>query len=162
MRGHLARIYCHDELKNIGWYKPIAQINQTITKIRGTVRGLHFQNKPNTEMKLVSCLRGAIWDVAVDLRKNSPTFMKWHAEKLSSDNNRALFIPEGFAHGFQSLSEDCELLYLHSMPYARDSESGIRPDDPTLAITWPLEFSQISDRDCKHPLLTPQFNGIEL
>jgi dTDP-4-dehydrorhamnose 3,5-epimerase len=161
-RGSLARIFCADQLKNAGWEKSIAQINQTVTKKRGTVRGMHFQNAPHAEMKLVSCLQGEIWDVAVDLRKNSPTFLKWHAEKLSTENCRALLIPEGFAHGFQTLSDDCELIYLHSAPYFQDAESGIRPNDSYLKISWPLDFFEISTRDAEHPLLNDQFIGIEL
>jgi dTDP-4-dehydrorhamnose 3,5-epimerase len=161
-RGHLARIFCADQLKDAGWKKPIAQINQTMTKSRGTVRGLHFQNPPYVEMKLISCLQGEIWDVAVDLRKNSPTFLQWHAEKLSSENYRALLIPEGFAHGFQTLTDDCELLYLHSAPYKQAAEGGSRPNDPYLAIAWPLDFYEISARDSEHPLLNDLFKGIEL
>lgn len=161
-RGFLARIYCEDGLKNAGWHSPISQINQTVTRKRGTVRGMHFQNSPHTEMKLVSCLRGEIFDVAVDLRHNSPTFLKWHAEKLSSENCRALLIPEGFAHGFQALTDDCELIYLHSAPYVPGSEAGVRATDPRLGISWPLDFYEISERDSKHPLITDQFKGIFL
>ena len=159
-RGSLSRIFCADELKIAGWQKPIWQVNQTITKSRGTVRGLHFQRAPFAEMKLISCLRGRIWDVAVDLRKNSPTFLKWHSEELSSDNCRALLIPEGFAHGFQTMSDDCELLYLHTAPYTSHAEAGIRPDDPKIGIPWPLDFYEISQRDTSHPLLNEQFEGI--
>ena len=161
-RGFLARIFCADQLQKAGWKRPIVQINQTITKKRGTVRGMHFQNTPHAEMKLISCLQGEIWDVAVDLRKNSPTFLQWHAEKLSAENYRALLIPEGFAHGFQALSNDCELIYLHTAPYTLESESGIRPNDRYLDIPWPLDFFEISTRDATHPLLSDQFSGIEL
>lgn len=161
-RGFLARIFCADQLADAGWKKPIAQINQTVTKKRGTVRGMHFQNAPHAEMKLVSCLQGEIFDVAVDLRKNSPTFLCWHAEKLSSDNCRALLIPEGFAHGFQALTDDCELIYLHSASYVSNAESGVRPNDLRLNITWPLDFYEISKRDSEHPLLNDKFIGIEL
>lgn len=159
-RGSLSRIFCADELKIAGWQNPVWQINQTITKSRGTVRGLHFQHAPFAEMKLISCLRGRIWDVAVDLRKNSPTFLKWHSEELSSENYRALLIPEGFAHGFQTMSDDCELLYLHSAPYTSNAEAGIRPNDPKIGIPWPLNFYEISQRDASHPLLNDQFEGI--
>jgi dTDP-4-dehydrorhamnose 3,5-epimerase len=161
-RGFLARIFCADQLKTAGWHTPIAQINQTVTRKRGTVRGMHFQNAPHAEMKLISCLRGEIFDVAVDLRNNSPTFLKWHAEKLSLENCRALLIPEGFAHGFQTLTDDCELLYLHSAPYIPASEAGIRAIDSRLGILWPLDFSEISQRDSEHPLITDQFKGIAL
>jgi dTDP-4-dehydrorhamnose 3,5-epimerase len=161
-RGFLARIFCADQLKNAGWQKPIDQINQTVTKKKGTVRGMHLQNKPNAEMKLVTCLQGEIWDVAVDLRKNSPTFLKWHAEKLSAENYRALLIPEGFAHGFQALSDNCELVYLHTASHALKAEIGIRPNDPSLGIFWPLDFHEISIKDSEYPLLNNQFLGIEL
>jgi len=161
-RGFLARIFCADQLKSAGWKKPIAQINQTITKKRGTVRGMHFQNPPHSEMKLVTCLQGEIWDVAVDLRKNSPTFLKWYAKKLSSENCHALIIPDGFAHGFQTLTDDCELLYLHSACYVREAEAGIRPNDPNLGISWPLNIYEISARDSEHPLIADEFIGIEL
>jgi dTDP-4-dehydrorhamnose 3,5-epimerase len=161
-RGFLVRIFCADQLKGAGWEKPIAQINQTVTKKRGTVRGMHFQNTPHAEMKMVSCLKGEIWDVAVDLRKNSPSFLQWHAEKLSAENCRALLIPEGFAHGFQALTDDCELIYLHSAVYVQEAEAGISPNDLTLGISWPLDVSEISLRDAEHPLLNNQFMGIEL
>jgi dTDP-4-dehydrorhamnose 3,5-epimerase len=161
-RGFLARIFCGDALISAGWKKPIAQINHTMTKRRGAVRGMHYQNAPYSEMKLVSCLRGEVWDVAIDLRKNSPTFLKWHAEKLSPINSRALLIPNGFAHGFQSLHHDCELLYLHSAPYASAAEAGISPRDPVINIKWPLEISEISVRDSQFPFLKQDFTGLEL
>lgn len=161
-RGFLARIFCAEQLKGAGWKKPIVQINQTITKKRGTVRGMHFQNTPHAEMKLVSCLQGEVWDVAVDLRKNSPTFLKWHAETLSSENCRAFLIPEGFAHGFQALSDNCELLYLHTSPYVREAEAGIQPSDSYLGIPWPLDICEISMRDTNHPPLNDKFMGIEV
>lgn len=161
-RGFLARIFCGDQLKGAGWEKPIAQINQTVTKKKGTVRGMHFQNIPHTEMKLVSCLRGEIWDVAVDLRENSATFLHWHAEKLSAKNCRALLIPEGFAHGFQTLSDDCELLYLHSAQYRPESEAGLSPSDPKLSISWPIDFTEISIKDSNHTLISDKFKGLVL
>ena len=161
-RGFLSRIFCADLLKSAGWKKSIVQINHTVTKRRGTVRGLHFQHPPHAEIKLVSCLQGDVWDVAVDLRKNSPTFLNWHAEKLSSENCRALLIPEGFAHGFQTLSDDCAVLYLVTAPYVPEAESGIRPSDPYLGIPWPLKIFETSMKDADHPLLNDQFMGIEI
>jgi dTDP-4-dehydrorhamnose 3,5-epimerase len=158
-RGSLVRMFCSEELNNLGWNKPVRQINHTVSKKRGTVRGLHFQLQPYTEMKLVSCLRGEIWDIAVDLRKNSPTFLRWHAEVLSAKNCKALLIPEGFAHGFQALTDDCELLYLHSEPYVPHSESGIRYDDPALKIKLPIEISEFSEKDKSYNLIDTQFNG---
>jgi len=161
-RDFLERMFCAQELKTVGWTKPVSQINHTFTKKKGVVRGLHFQNKPFTEMKLVSCLRGEIWDIAVDLRKNSATFLQWHAEILSSENYKSLLIPEGFAHGFQTLTEDCELIYFHSEPYAPNSEVGIRFDDPILKIKLPIEISEISFKDKSYTFLDRQYGGILL
>jgi len=123
------------------------------------VRGLHFQHPPHAEDKLVSCLRGEVFDVAVDLRQGSATFLQWHAEILSADNARSLLIPQGFAHGFQTLTDDCELLYLHSRAYAAGAEGALNVRDPALAIRWPLAFTDISERDAQHPLLTREFTG---
>lgn len=161
-RGFLSRLFCADDLANVGWHKPIAQINQTLTQKQGTVRGLHFQHPPYAEMKLVTCLRGAVWDVAVDLRSESPTFLQWHAEELSATNCRALLVPEGFAHGFQTLADGCELLYLHSSAYTPGAEAGLNPIDPWLSIAWPLAVAELSDRDSKHPMLDHQFKGASL
>lgn len=161
-RGFLARIFCAEELAAAGWTKPIAQINYSYTAKRGTVRGLHFQYPPHVEMKLVSCLRGEVWDVAVDLRSGSPTFLRWHAERLSAENGCALLIPEGFAHGFQALTDDVELLYCHSQPYAAHAEGGLNPTDPRLAIPWPLAVRHLSARDQAHPLIDADFRGITL
>src|SRR3954468_9464078 len=150
-RGFFERVFCASDLAPAGWHGPIAQINRTFTKDRGTVRGLHFQRAPHAEMKLVSCFRGAIWDVVVDLRSDSATYLSWHAEELSDVNRRALLIPEGCAHGFQSLTDECELLYLHSAPYVPEAEGGLNPRDPRLAIAWPEAITQMSDRDAGHP-----------
>ncbi|NMM20412.1 MAG: dTDP-4-dehydrorhamnose 3,5-epimerase [Rhodoferax sp.] len=161
-RGFISRLFCAEELAAAGWLKPIVQINQTFTQKQGTIRGLHFQRPPYAEMKLVTCLRGAIWDVAVDLRAGSPTFLQWHAEELSAANQRALLIPEGFAHGFQTLSDDCELIYLHSRAYTPGAEAGLNPKDPMLSITWPLVITELSARDAQHPMLDQQFKGVTL
>lgn len=159
-RGFLTRLFCADELASAGWRQPIAQINQTYTARRGTLRGMHFQYPPHGEMKLVSCLHGRVWDVAVDLRKGSATFLCWYGEVLSGDNHRALLIPEGFAHGFQSLTDDVELVYCHSAGYHAAAEGGLNPQDPKLAIEWPLDVTEISERDAKHSLLTQNFTGL--
>ncbi len=161
-RGYLTRVFCAQDLISIGWKKPIAQINHTYTAKRGTVRGLHFQYPPHTEMKLVNCLRGEVWDVAVDLRAGSPTFLQWHAEVLSAENGAALLIPEGFAHGFQALTDDVELLYCHSAPYHPEAEGGSHVCDPRLGITWPMPITVLSDRDDAFALLTDDFKGIEV
>lgn len=161
-RGFLARLFCADELSAAGWCQPIAQINHSFTAVCGTVRGMHYQKPPFTEAKLVSCLRGSVWDVAVDLRPDSPTFLQWHAETLSADNRCAMLIPEGFAHGFQTLTGDVELLYCHSAPYASDHEGALNALDPRLAIAWPLPVLDRSLRDQSHPLLGPAFEGVVL
>jgi dTDP-4-dehydrorhamnose 3,5-epimerase len=159
-RGSLTRMFCAEELAAAGWSKCIAQINHTRTRVRGTVRGMHFQHPPHAEMKLVSCIRGEVWDVAVDVRAGSPTFLTWHAERLSAENGCALLIPEGFAHGFQSLSPDAEMLYFHSAFYAPDAEGGLNPRDPKLAIRWPLPVADLSMKDAQLPMLTEAFTGI--
>ena len=159
-RGFLERLFCVNELQALIGSRSIVQINHTLTARRGTVRGMHFQHPPHAEMKLVSCLRGEVFDVAVDLRAGSPTFLKWHAEVLSATNHKTLAIPEGFAHGFQALTEDCEMLYLHTAAYHPASEDGLRPVDPRLGIKWPLELADLSPRDAGHPLMTENFNGI--
>lgn len=159
-RGYLSRLFCADELEAAGWNAPVAQINHTFTALRGTVRGLHFQHPPHAEMKLVSCLRGEVFDVAVDIRAGSATFLHWHAERLSADNGLALLIPKGFAHGFQALSDNAELLYCHSAVYNAGAEGGLNPKDARLAISWPLAIAEISARDAQHPMLGQGFTGV--
>jgi dTDP-4-dehydrorhamnose 3,5-epimerase len=161
-RGFLARMFCADELAGAGWKHPVVQINHTYTARKGTVRGMHFQHPPHAEMKQVNCLRGEIFDVAVDLRRNSPTFLHWHGEILSAENRRGLLIPEGFAHGFQTLSDDVELIYLHSCAYSPQAEAGLNAEDPAIAIRWPLDISEMSSRDRQHPRLSSDFSGIEM
>ena len=159
-RGYLERLFCTQELQAILGERAILQINHTLTAKAGTVRGLHFQHPPHAEMKLVTCLRGQVFDVAVDLRQGSPTCRHWHAEHLSADNHRTLAIPEGFAHGFQTLTDDCELLYLHTAAYHPDAEDGLNALDPALAIDWPLPISERSARDQAHAPLTASFTGL--
>jgi dTDP-4-dehydrorhamnose 3,5-epimerase len=159
-RGYLSRLYCGQELVAAGFDVPIAQINQTLTRRRGSIRGLHFQRPPHAEDKFVSVLRGEILDVAVDLRAGSPTFGQWHGEHLTAENRVSLFIPRGFAHGFQTLTDACELLYLHTHPYTPSAEGGIDPFDPTIDIRWPLPVSDMSDRDRDHPPLDADFERL--
>lgn len=161
-RGFLARFWCAEEFSVAGWKRPVAQINHTLTRCSGAVRGMHFQHPPHAEIKLVSCLRGEIFDVAIDLRRGSPTFLKWHGEVLSADNQRSLLVPEGFAHGFQALADDCELLYLHSAAHVVEAEGAVNPNDPLLAINWPLVIGELSDRDRAHPMLGRDYEGISL
>ena len=161
-RGYLERLFSAEELESVGWPKPVAQINHSYTQKKGTVRGMHFQRQPEVEAKLVSCIKGEIWDVAVDLREGSATFLQWHATHLTPENHCAYLIPEGFAHGFQALSDDCELIYVHSTAYAPQAEAGLNPRDPQLAIDWPISITELSDRDASHPLLSEQFLGLSL
>lgn len=161
-RGWLQRFYCVDEFAALGVQKPIAQINVTSTKFEGTVRGMHFQYPPATETKIISCLRGRVFDVAVDLRRGSPTFLQWHAEILSADVANSLLIPDGFAHGFQALTDDCEMLYFHTATYRSDCECGLNPADPMLAIAWPKPITHLSERDRTHASLTSEFIGVQL
>jgi dTDP-4-dehydrorhamnose 3,5-epimerase len=161
-RGFLTRIFCGEELVEAGWNGAVAQINHTRTERKGVVRGVHFQHPPHAETKIVTCLQGSIFDVAVDLRADSSTLMRWHAEVLSAENNRSLLIPPGFAHGFQTLSEDCDLLYLHSVAHAPESEDGIHPEDAEIDIDWPLPITELSSRDAHHPSLSTDFKGLNL
>jgi dTDP-4-dehydrorhamnose 3,5-epimerase len=161
-RGSFVRLFCQDDLKSFGWEKPVAQVNVSRTTAAGSVRGLHYQLPPHAEMKYVICLTGRIFDVAVDLRRHSPTFLQWRGFELSAENKRGLIIPEGFAHGFQALTNDVEMVYFHSAPYAKQADSGLNVLDPRLAILWPLAVSGLSDKDAKSGLITEAFKGVDL
>jgi dTDP-4-dehydrorhamnose 3,5-epimerase len=160
-RGFLSRLFCSEELVAAGFDTPIAQVNHTLTRRRGAMRGLHFQHPPHAEIKVVTVLEGEVFDVAVDLRRGSPTFLRWHAEVLSAANNRSLLIPRGFAHGFQTLTENCQLIYFHSAAYAPRAEAGLSGVDPALGIRWPLDCTDVSPRDLAHPMIDSSFKGIE-
>lgn len=161
-RGRFTRLFCGNDLAAAGWIWPVVQANHSMTSQVGAVRGMHAQRAPFCEAKLVSCLKGRIFDVAVDLRPSSATYLSWYGEELSSDNNRALLIPPGFAHGFQALSDDAEIMYFVSQPYQPDAEIGLSPLDPRLAITWPLEITLLSERDAGHSLIDEAFVGLYL
>jgi len=161
-RGAFGRLFCKRELAPALEEREIVQVNFSLTESCGAIRGIHFQRPPYSEMKLVRCVKGRVWDVVVDLRKDSSTFMEWHAEELSQDNSRMLIIPEGCAHGFQTLEARSELLYLHTEYYTPDAEDGLVYNDPLLNISWPLPVTEISERDLRHPLLTKQFSGIKI
>src|SRR5439155_23647855 len=141
-RGCFARLFCSDELAAALGERKIVQINLSRTRQYGTIRGLHFQRRPRAETKLVRCLSGRVWDVAVDLRARSPTFLHWHAEELTPDNARMMIIPEGCAHGYQTLAPQCELLYLHTEAHSPENEDGVAWNDPQLGISWPLPLPQ--------------------
>lgn len=161
-RGYFERLYCSLELSSIVGDMRIVQINHSFTRRCGTIRGLHYQLPPHAELKLVSCIRGAVYDVAVDVRRGSPTFLQWHGEILSSDNHKTLAVPEGCAHGFQTLTEDCEMLYLHTAAYEPTAELGINAMDPRISVRWPAEVSERSVRDMSQSMLSAEFEGIAL
>lgn len=161
-RGGLTRLFCARELSPIREGLRFVQTNLSRTGLKGTVRGMHFQRAPSAEAKLIRCLRGAVYDVMVDLRADSPTFGRWHAVDLSAGNDTEVFIPEGCAHGFQSLTDDVELLYQHTAFYSPEDEDGVRHDDPFLAIAWPLPISLVSERDQCHPLIGDDFQKVIL
>lgn len=159
-RGWFARTYCKNEFAAIGHTKEWVQLNHSFTAKKGTVRGMHYQLQPFSEIKLVRCVAGAVMDTVIDLRKGSKTFLNWISVELSADNKKMIYIPEGFAHGFQALSDNCELIYHHSAFYTPGSEGGIRYDDPMVNIQWPLPVADISERDLSHQLLNESFKGI--
>jgi dTDP-4-dehydrorhamnose 3,5-epimerase len=153
-RGYFARVFCEEELKKNSLQFNIVQINQTLTKKKGTVRGMHFQRPPKAEHKIVQCLKGSIFDVAIDLRKNSPTYGQWIAEKLTADNKKIFLIPKGFAHGFQTLTDNCEVQYLMSEFYSPEQASGVHWKDPFFNIQWPIKNPILSERDRMWSLTT--------
>lgn len=152
-RGAFARIFCGQALSEIGWPGPVAQINHSRTQNAGTLRGLHYQRPPHAEAKLVVCIRGAVHDVAVDVRDDSPSRYAHVGVELSAGAGTAIYVPEGFAHGFQTLTDDVELIYIHSVAYNPEHEAGLRHDDPVLGIDWPLPVTGLSARDSAHPLI---------
>jgi dTDP-4-dehydrorhamnose 3,5-epimerase len=151
-RGMFARSFCQQEFRARGLDPAVAQCNVSYNAKRGTLRGLHYQAAPHEEAKLVRCTRGAIWDVIVDLRAGSATRLRWHAVELTQDNRRALYVPKGFAHGFQTLADGAEVLYQMSEFYHPDCSRGIRWDDPAIGIRWPLADPVVSERDRGLPL----------
>ena len=159
-RGWLARYYCKEEFQKIGHTKEWVQMNHTFTGKKGSIRGMHFQIHPFKEIKMLRCIAGSVYDVIIDLRKDSDTFLKWTGVELSSANKKMLYIPEGFAHGFQCLEDNCELTYHHSEYYQPNSESGIKYNEPLVNIKWPLPVTVISARDDQHPYLDKNFKGI--
>ncbi|MDQ7047723.1 MAG: dTDP-4-dehydrorhamnose 3,5-epimerase [Sulfurovum sp.] len=160
-RGSFSRIYCEDELKEI-LDVSIKQINHSVTKEKGTVRGMHFQYEPNSEVKMVKCIKGRVLDIVVDIRKDSPTFLETFSVELSAENQKMIYIPKGFAHGFQTLEDDTELLYMHSTIYAPSNEGALNIKDLSLGIKWPLKIKNLSKRDNEHEFLDNSFKGIEI
>jgi dTDP-4-dehydrorhamnose 3,5-epimerase len=161
-RGYFVRTFCVDTFHRHGLVTDYPQANHSRTSHRGVVRGMHFQNPPHAEVKLVRCSRGAILDVFVDLRAGSPTFLRWHAVELSEENFRTAYIPPGFAHGFQTLTADCDVHYMVSKVYAPAAEGRVRYDDPRIGIRLPLPVAFVSPKDAAAVLLTADYRGIEL
>jgi dTDP-4-dehydrorhamnose 3,5-epimerase len=159
-RGWFARTYCKNEFAQIGHTKEWVQINHSFTAAKGAVRGMHYQLPPHSEIKMVRCIAGAVYDVVVDIRQHSPTFLQWFGTTLSATNKKMLYIPEGFAHGFQTLADNCELIYHHTEFYTAGAEGGISHSDAAVGIQWPLAVTDISARDNEHPLLNETFKGI--
>jgi dTDP-4-dehydrorhamnose 3,5-epimerase len=161
-RGTFMRLFCENELKPVIGARTIKQINHSRTEAVGAVRGMHFQKKPHAEMKMVRCIKGRVFDVSVDLRRHSPTFLHWHAEELSAENTKMMVIPEGCAHGFQVLEGGSELLYLHTAFYDPSAEGGVAWNDPALGIAWKLAVTDLSERDRAHLPITDDFKGLDV
>jgi len=159
-RGFFARTYCQSEFEQIGHNKPFVQINHSCTVQKGTIRGMHYQLFPNAEIKLIRCISGEVYDVIVDIRKGSPTFLKFFGVILSPENMRMIYVPEGFAHGFQTLKEDTQLLYHHTAFYSPQDERGLHFKDPVIGIDWPIEAANISSRDRQQTFIDNSFTGI--
>ncbi|GAB3035805.1 dTDP-4-dehydrorhamnose 3,5-epimerase [Spirosoma pulveris] len=159
-RGWFVRTYDKIELAQIGHTADWVQMNHSQTQQAGAIRGMHFQHPPHAEIKLVRCVVGRVFDVIVDLRAGSPTLGQWFGTELSSTNQAMMYIPKGFAHGFQTLTENCELVYCHSEYYTPASEGAILYNDPWVGINWPMSVTDISDRDRNHSPLTSSFTGL--
>ena len=154
-RGFFARTWCREEFTDHGLTGELAQANISFNHRKGTLRGLHYQAAPHAEAKLVRVTRGAIWDLALDLRRDSPTYLAWFGAELSDANRHQLYVPEGCAHGFLTLTDDAEVAYQMSAPYAPQAARGVRFDDPAFAIEWPGEVVVVNDRDRTYPDFAP-------
>ncbi len=159
-RGYFMRTFCAELFGARGLETRFPQHSTSFSQTLGTVRGMHFQRAPHEEAKVVRCLKGAILDVIVDLRPGSPTFRKWQAFELTAENEQQLYIPKGFAHGFQTLTDDVLVGYLISTPYAAEAAAGVRHDDSAFGIAWPLPPTDLSDRDRAYPALAADYPGL--
>ncbi len=160
-RGFFARMFCEEEFRQAGLETRFLQVNNSLSGLKGTLRGLHYQLPPAAEVKVVRCVRGALWDVIVDLRAGSPNFGKWFGAELSENNRSMMYVPRGFAHGFLTLTDDAEAIYLVSAPYSPEHERGVNYKDPDINIEWPSEPVEISEKDRQWPGLDPEFHGFE-
>jgi dTDP-4-dehydrorhamnose 3,5-epimerase len=150
-RGFFGRSWCQKEIEDHGLNGNVAQQNTSFSALKGTLRGMHYQKNPYEENKLIRCTRGAIYDVIIDLRPDSPTFKQWFGIELTADNYKMLYAPEKFAHGFITLEENSEVTYLVTQFYTPDAECGVRYNDPQFGIQWPTEVVVVSDKDKNHP-----------
>lgn len=161
-RGFFARFFCEDEFSSKGLETDFVQINTSLSVEAGTLRGMHYQLPPAGEVKVVRCIKGALWDCIIDLRPDSPTYQKWYGAELNENNRTMLYVPRGFAHGFITLCANTEALYLVSNRYAPNAERGLRWNDPALAIEWPRTPAEISVKDQSWPDFNPEFHGTDL
>lgn len=152
-RGFFARTFCKDELSKVGIEFDVAQVNVSFNREKGTLRGMHFQENPKAESKIVQCLKGAVYDVVIDLRKGSKTYGQWIAEELTQNNKKMLLVPKGLAQGFQTLTDECQLQYFMSEFYSPEHQSGVRWDDPFFNIAWPIKNPILSEKDKNWPLI---------
>lgn len=161
-RGYFERYFCAQDFAEIGLQKPIVQINHSYTKGIGSIRGLHYQTAPHCETKIVRCLKGSIYDVAVDIRKDSSTFLQYFGIELSEENGRYLYIPEGFAHGFQTLSDEVEMIYLVTVPFTPKADNVFNALDSQIGIDWKLPVGNMSEKDRNAPFVSQDFKGIKI
>ena len=161
-RGEFLSLLTPQMLEPSSGFAGVRQVNLSITTQSGTVRGLHGQLPPFAEAKIVTCIRGRIFDVVVDVRRNSPTFLRWVSFELSAKDSQSLFIPRGYLHGFQSLDEKVEIMYLHDQPYVPGSEFRINPLDPSLDILWPTNVELVSEKDLASQLVARDFEGLSV
>lgn len=157
-RGFFARVFCTNEFGKQGLDNNIVQINNSLSAQKGTLRGLHYQLAPHAESKLVRCIKGALYDVILDLREDSETFGQWFGEELTAENRRMMLVPKGFAHGFLTLTDDVEVFYCATEFYAQKAERGIRWNDPKFNIDWPIQPQVISEKDANWPDFNPDFH----
>ncbi len=160
-RGFFARVFCETEFGNDGLETRFVQANNSLSGAKGTLRGMHYQKGGGAEVKLVRCIRGALWDAILDLRPDSPSFGKWFGETLTAENRLMMYVPRGFAHAILTLEPDTEALYMVSTPYAPAEERGVRWNDPRFGVQWPITPVEISAKDAAWPDFDPEFHGIE-
>jgi dTDP-4-dehydrorhamnose 3,5-epimerase len=161
-RGSFVRFFCARDLEDVLGERRIVQVNHSLTRLVGAIRGFHYQPPPHAEMKFVRCLKGRVWDVILDLRKGSSTFLKWHAQELSGEGGHMIVVPEGCAHGFQVLQENSEMLYLHTEFFNPEADSRVCYNDPLLKIKWPLPVTEITAADREQASLPQDFLGFDV